>query len=148
MLQYKENAIMQQLAEANTASSEIERNMQQLTVSGSTEQIAISGQINEPEQSRQELLQELGRQKTMNAALKEVCEEAHSDMVYERTGQRIKGVSSTNNSTALAGFIGLSSGEGWSHLSQDISDIRADNNSIAMAGVMRDVDLSRHARPS
>jgi len=66
-------------------------------------------------------------------------EEALSRTVYERTGQKIKGVKATNNSSALAGFINKSGEE--LKIDQDISDVTADNWSVAVARVIKNVDL-------
>ncbi|MCJ1314317.1 hypothetical protein MMC25_007998, partial [Agyrium rufum] len=93
---------------------EIEQSLQQLTVSGSTEP------DEESEQSKQELLQELERQQAASTALRNMCEEALSRTVYERTGQKIKGIKATNDGVALVGFINTSGEE--LHINQDISD--------------------------
>ena len=66
-------------------------------------------------------------------------EEALSRTVYERTGQMIRGVKATNNSSALTGFINTSGEE--LKIDQDISDVTADNWSVAVAGVIKNVDL-------
>jgi hypothetical protein len=75
---------------------EIEQSLQQLTVGGSTKL------DEESEQSKQELLQELKRQKVASTALRDMCEEALSRTVYERTWQKIKGIKATNDGVALA----------------------------------------------
>ena len=74
-----------------------------------------------------------------------MCEEALSKTVYERTGQKIKAVRATNNSSALAGFINISEEE--SKIDQDISDITADNRSFAAAGVIKNLDF-KDLRPT
>ncbi|XTI90271.1 hypothetical protein V2W45_1522116 [Cenococcum geophilum] len=122
-----------------TMKQRVEHSLQQLTVSGSSKLNARSKQSGESEQSRQELLQELGRQQAANTAFKEMFEEALSRTVYERTGQKIKGVKATNNSSALAGFINKSGEE--LKIDQDISDVTADNWSVAVARVIKNVDL-------
>ena len=68
-----------------------------------------------------------------------MCEDALSITVYTRTGQKIKGVKATNDSSALAGFINTS-GEGFK-IDQDISGVTADNRSFAGAGVFNDMDF-------
>ncbi|KAF1810950.1 hypothetical protein P152DRAFT_72393 [Eremomyces bilateralis CBS 781.70] len=89
---------------AGKGTIEIERSLQQLTVGGSIE-------LNEEsELSRQGLIQELKNQQATNTALRDMCEEALSRTVYECTGQKIKGVKATNDSSALAGFINTSWG--------------------------------------
>jgi DNA-binding LacI/PurR family transcriptional regulator len=91
------------------------------------------------EQSKQELLHELKQQQASNTTYREMCEEALSETVYERTGQKIKGVKATKDSLALAGFINAS-GEGLK-INQDISDVTADNRSFAGAGVIGNLDF-------
>lgn len=59
--------------------------------------------------------------------------------MYERTGQKIKGDKATNNSSALTGFINTSGEE--SKIDQDISDVTADNWSITVARVIKNVDF-------
>jgi hypothetical protein len=66
---------------------------------------------------------------------------------YERTRQKIKNGKATNNSSALTGFINTS--EEKLKIDQDISEITADNWSVAVAGVIKNVDLKdlRPGRP-
>jgi hypothetical protein len=109
--------------------AEIERGLQLLTVGGSTKS------DEESEQSKQELLQELEQQQASNIRLQEICEEALSTTVYKRTGQKIKDVKATNESSAVAGFINTSGDE--LKITQDISGVTADNKSFAAAGSSR-----------
>jgi hypothetical protein len=138
ILKVNEAELQQELSRADTEMVQIEHSLQQLTVGRSTES------DKESEQSRQELLQELKQQQASNITFREICEEALSATVHERTGQKIKGVKATNDSSALAGFINTS-GEGLK-INQDISDVTADNRSFAGAGVIGNVD-SKHLRP-
>lgn len=112
---------------------QIEQSLQQLAVSGSTEL------DKDFEQSKQELLQELKKQQASNITFQQMCKEALSVTVYERTGQKIKGIKATNNSSALAGFINVSK-EGLK-INQDISDVTADNRSFAAAGVIENINF-------
>lgn len=112
---------------------EIEHSLSRFTVDGSNEP------NEESEQSRKELLQELKREQAANIAFREMCEEALSKIVYERTGQKIKGIVATNDSSALAGFINTS-GEQLK-INQDISDVSADNRSFAAAGVINNMNF-------
>jgi hypothetical protein len=64
-----------------------------------------------------------------------MCDEALSRPVYERTGQKIKSVKAANYSGALTSSINTS-GEGL-NIDQDISDVTADNWSVAAAGVIK-----------
>lgn len=111
---------------------EIGHSLQQLAVDGGNEN-------KESEQSRQELLHELKRQQAANTLFQEMCEEALSRTVFERTGQKIKGVKATRDSTALAGFINASGEE--LKINQDILDVTADNRSFAAAGVIKNVNF-------
>jgi hypothetical protein len=139
MLRQNEAVVQQQIIRADTETAQIERSMQQLASSRGGELSSVPQQTSESEQSRQELLQELERQQAANNAFKAMCEEALSKTVYERTGQKIKGVKATNNSSAITGFINTSGEE--ERIEQDISDIGADNWSIAVAGVIKNVDF-------
>jgi hypothetical protein len=139
MLQQNEAVVRQQIGRADTETAEVERSMQQLTASRGGELSSVPQQCSESEQSRQELLQELKLQQAANNAFKAMCEEALSNTVYERTGQKIKGVKATNHSSAITGFINTSGEE--SRIEQDISNVSADNWSIVAAGVIKNVDF-------
>ena len=133
MLQQNETVLQREIARAASEAAEIERSLQQLSVGTSTEF------SEESEQSRQELLEEIRKQQASNDSFRKMCEEALSRTVYERTGQKIKRVKATNYSFALTGFINTSGEE--SKINQDISDVTADNWSVAFAGVMKNVDF-------
>ncbi len=111
---------------------EVEYSLQQLTVNG-------GNRNEESEQSRQELIQELKKQQAANTIFREMCEEVLSRTVFERTGQKIKGVKATQDSTALAGFINTSGEE--LKINQDISDVTAEYRSFAVAGVVKNLDF-------
>jgi hypothetical protein len=115
MLKQNETVLQQEIARADGQRMEIESSLQQLSVSDCTQ---LS---EESEQSRHDLLQEIRQQQASNDALWKMCEEALSRTVYERTGQKIKGVKATNYSSALAGFINTSGEE--SKIDQDISEV-------------------------
>jgi hypothetical protein len=142
MLKQNETVLHQEIARADGQKMDIESTLQQLSVGDRTQ---LSG---ESEQSRQDLLQEFRQQQASNDAFRKMCEEALSRTVYERTGQKIKGVRATNYSSALAGFINTSGEE--SNIDQDISDVTADNRSVAVAGVIKNFDFKdlRPAAPS
>lgn len=137
MLQQNEVVVRQQFVHADTETAEIDRSVQQLTLN--SEPNRVSQQSEESEQSRQELLQELGRQQAANNVFKEMCEEALSKTIHQRTGQKIKGVKATNYSSALAGFINTSAEE--SRIAQDITEVSADNRGIAVAGVIKNLNF-------
>lgn len=145
MLQQNEILVRQQIAQADNETAEIERSLQQLTVDRSSELNHASEESGDSEQSRQELIRELGRQQSANTAFREMCEDALSKTTYERTGQKIKGVKATNNSSALTGFINTSGEE--LKIDQDISDVAADNWSVVVAGVIKNVDF-KDLRPA
>jgi hypothetical protein len=133
MLQQNEAILQQEIAQAKSQTMEIERSLQQLSVSVNIE---LS---KESEQGRQELIQEIRRQQASNNTLRKMCDEALSRTAYERKGQKIKGVKATNHSLALTGFINTSGEE--SRIDQDISDVTADNWSVSVAGVIKNVDF-------
>lgn len=139
MLKQNETILQQEIARADGQRTEIESSLEQLSVGESTR---LS---EESEESRQELLQEIRQQQASNNALRKMCEETLSRTVYERTGQKIKGVKATDDSFALAGFINTSGEE--SKIDQDISDITAHNRGFAAAGVIKNLDF-RNLRPS
>lgn len=139
MLQQNEAMLQQQIAQAGHETRAIELSMQQLPAGNDNKLVAAPPQLREAEQSRRELLHELEKQQAANQTFIRMCEEALSQTVYQRTGQKIKGVRATNNSSALTGFINTSGEE--SKIDQDISDISADNYSIAVAGVVKNLDF-------
>lgn len=134
MLQQNETVLQQQIARADNETAELKRSLQQITFGGNIEA------DEESVQSRKELLGELKRQQAANTILRDVCEEAFPQTVYEHTGQKIKSVKATNDSSALAGFINTSGEE--LRINQDISDVTADSRSFAAAGVIKDVNFS------
>ncbi|KAK7985499.1 hypothetical protein PG996_005260 [Apiospora saccharicola] len=123
----------QDLLQAQKETAEIERNLQLVTVRKSTSTDQDS------EITHQELIQALKQQQASNFHFREMCEEALSTTVYERTRQKIKGVKATNDSSALAGFINTSRDD--IKMDQDISDVTADNWSFAAAGVIKNMDF-------
>ena len=141
MLQQNEAILRQQIAQSDNETEELERSLQQIALDGNTETEADEVL----EQSKKELLEELRRQQAANTVLRGMCEEALSHTVYERTGQNIKGVKATNDSSALAGFINISEEE--LRINQDISDVTADNRSFAAAGVINNIHI-KDLRPS
>lgn len=145
MLQQNEAVLQQQIARAGDETRTIELSMQQLLASNDSELVAASPQLREAESSRRELLHELEKQRAANQTFIKMCEEALSQTLYQRTGQKIKGVRATNNSSALTGFINTSGEE--SKIDQDICDVNADNYSIAVAGVVKNLDF-KDLRPN
>ncbi len=139
MLQQNETVLQREIVRADSERPAIESSLQQLSVGGS---IQLS---EESEQSRQELLQEIRQQQISNDTFRKMCEESLSRTFYERTGLKVKGVKATNHSAALTGFINTSGEE--LKIDQDISDVTADNWSIATAGVIKNVDF-KNLRPT
>lgn len=139
MLQQNEAVLQQQIARAGHETKEIKRNVQQLPAGDCNQLVAASPQLVEAEQSRRELFNELEKQQAANQTFIKMCEEALSQTVYQRTGQKIKGVRATNNSSALTGFINTSGEE--SKIDQYISEVNADSYSIAVAGVVKNLDF-------
>jgi hypothetical protein len=132
ILQANEADLEHELTRQGKEMVEIEQSLQQLTAGGSTEPDG------ESEQSKHELLQELERQQAASTALRNMCEEALSRTVYERTGQKIKGIKATNYGIALAGFI--NTGEEL-NINQDISDVSADDRGFVVIGVVKNLDI-------
>lgn len=132
MLQQNEVVIQREILRVESERSSIESSLQQLSISG-TQQNA------EVERNRQELLEAIQQQKASSDIFRKMCEEALSRTTFERTGQKIRGVKATNESSALAGFINTSREE--MKIEQDISDVTADNKSFAGAGVIRNLDF-------
>jgi hypothetical protein len=133
ILKANEADLEQELTRAGKEMVEIEQSLQRFTVGGSTER------DKESEQSKQELLQELEKQQAASTALRNMCEEALSRTVYQRTGQKIKGIKATNDGIALAGFINVPGEE--LNINQDISDVSADNRGFVIVGVANNVDI-------
>jgi hypothetical protein len=145
LLQGNEAVIQQHITRAGVEMKEIELSIQQLPADNSNDLVAASTQLGEYEQTRRELLHELEKQQAANQTFIRMCEEVLSETVYQRTGQKVKGVRATNNSSALTGFINTTGEE--SMIDQDISDINADNYSIAIAGVVKNLDF-KDLRPN
>ncbi|KAJ4350308.1 uncharacterized protein N0V89_008929 [Didymosphaeria variabile] len=145
MLQQNELVIQQQIARADVETREIQLRMQQLPAGNDNELATTTPQLRECEPSRGELLHELGKRHTANQSFIKMCEEALSQTHYQRTGEKLKGVRATNNSSTITGFINTSGEE--SKIDQDISDVTADNFSIAVAGVVKNLDF-KNLRPS
>jgi hypothetical protein len=139
MLQKNETVLQRQITQAGNETIETELSMQQLSSGSDNDLSTSSPQLREAEESRRELLHELEKQKAAKQNFIKMCEEALSETIFHRTGQKIKGVRATNNSSALAGFINTSGEE--EKIDQDISDINADNYSIAVAGVVKNLDF-------
>lgn len=133
MLQQNEVSLQRQIDQAVSRGMGIVGALQRLSDGGSIQQ------SEESERSRQELFYVMQQQKTSNDTLQKMCEEALSRTVYERTGQKIKGVKATNNSAAPTGTF-ISSGED-PKIDQDISDVTADNWSFAPVGYFKGMDF-------
>lgn len=133
ILKANEADLEHELTRAGKEMVEIEQSLQLLTLGRSTEP------DEESEQSKQELLRQLERQQASSTALRDMCKEALSRTVYERTRQKIKGVKATNDGVALAGFINTSGEE--LNMNQDISDISADNKGFVVVGVVKNMDF-------
>ena len=132
ILKANEADLEQELTMAGIEMMEIEQSLQRFTVGGSIER------DEESEQSKKELLQELERQRAASTALRNICEEALSQTVYERTGQKIKGIKAANDGVALVGFINTP-GEKL-NINQDISDVTADRGFV-IVGVANNVNI-------
>ncbi|RSL42674.1 hypothetical protein CEP54_015403 [Fusarium duplospermum] len=90
-------------------------------------------------EDKQDLIHELGQQRAMINAYQGICEKALKTVVFERTGQIIRDVKVTDNSVVLTGFVNAEGEE--MRIEQGISQIAADGRSIAVAGVVNNVDF-------
>ena len=133
ILQSREQSLQQKLARAEREGIAIESNIQQLA-------IIPKSPSDDDEQSRQELLQEVRYQKASNEAFRKACEEAVSQLSYERTGHKIRGTKAKDHSNALAGIINPTGGE--IRVNLDIVDTWAENSSFAGAGIINNFDFS------
>jgi hypothetical protein len=133
ILRQNEAFLQQEISRADGQCAEIQLSLQQVEASDNGQQ---NGDL---EQSRNELLQEIRQQQASHDAFRITCEGELSRTVYERTGQKIKGVKATNHSSSLAGFINTSGDE--LTIDQDISDVTADNWSVAAAGVIKNLNF-------
>lgn len=133
ILRQNEAFLQQEISRADGQCAEIQLSLQQVEAGDNGQQ---NGDL---EQSRNELLQEIRQQQASHDAFRITCEGELSRTVYERTGQKIKGVKATNHSSSLAGFINTSGDE--LTIDQDISDVTADNWSVAAAGVIKNLNF-------
>lgn len=120
MLKQNEVVMQRQIAQAGNETREIELTIQKLLAANDNALVTKDPQLEELEKSKQEVLYELEAQKAANQTFVRMCEEALSQTVHQRTGQTIKDVRGTNNSTALAGFINTDGDE--HEIEQVISD--------------------------
>ncbi|RSL61319.1 hypothetical protein CEP53_005152 [Fusarium sp. AF-6] len=127
MLGHLETLLTKKLAEANED--------QKAMVRHEAEALAPSD-----DEDKQDLIHELGQQRAMINAYQGICEKALKTVVFERTGQTIRDVKATDNSVALTGFVNAEGEE--MRIEQDISQIAADGRSIAVAGVVNNVDFA------
>ena len=100
--------------------------------------IPEASELNDPGE-KQELLEELGHRKASSQFFTEICEEAISQLAFERTGHKIHGTKAKDNSSAFAGIFNASSEA--SKITLDISDTWAENSSFAGAGVFDNFDF-------
>ncbi|KAF7535317.1 hypothetical protein G7Z17_g13225 [Cylindrodendrum hubeiense] len=91
-------------------------------------------------EEKEDLVREFGQQRAIINAFQGICEKALKTVVFERTGQTIRGVKATDHSVTLTGFVNAEGKE--MGIEQDISDITADGRSIAVAGVVNNVDFT------
>lgn len=88
--------------------------------------------------NRDEILLELRHQRKTYEAIQKICEEALKKTVYQRTGQKIFNVKANDKSVTLTGFVNAE--EEASRIDQEISDVSAAGYSIAVAGVVKQID--------
>ncbi|KAL2674067.1 hypothetical protein Neosp_012513 [[Neocosmospora] mangrovei] len=127
MLVHLETLLTKKLAEANKDRNAIVRHEAEALASSNVE-------------DKQDLIHELSQQRATMEAFQGLCEKASKTAVFERTGQTIRDVRATDNSVALTGFVNAEGEE--TRVEQDISQIAADGRSIAVAGVVNNVDFT------
>jgi predicted negative regulator of RcsB-dependent stress response len=100
MLRQNKAVIQQRIARADVETREIELSMQTLPTGNNNDLVATSPEHRESQQSRRELLGKLENQQAANQTFIKTCGEALSQTVYQSTGQKIKVIRATNNSSA------------------------------------------------
>ncbi|KAM0323134.1 hypothetical protein ACHAQA_008984 [Verticillium albo-atrum] len=88
---------------------------------------------------KRDVKRELELLREANKQLQVVCKESLKRAANARATQKIYGVKATNESTALAGYINA---EDLGEVNQDIRDVTADQKSVAVAGVAKDLDFA------
>lgn len=91
-----------------------------------------------PPPNRDDILAELRHQRKSYEAIQNICEEALKKTVYQRTGQKIFNIKAHDKSVTLTGFVNAEEEE--SRIDQEISDVAAAGYSIAVAGVVKNID--------
>ncbi len=91
-------------------------------------------------ESKEELETELHYQRRSNQFFSETCEEAISQLAFERTGHQIHVTRAKDNSSALAGVFNASSVASKNSL--DISDTSAEKMSFAHTGIHDNYDYT------
>jgi hypothetical protein len=91
-------------------------------------------------EEKEAFLRETARQRNVIDALERASQEALKKVVFERTGQKIHNVKATASSVTLTGFINAEKKE--TMIEQDILNVAASKYSIAVAGVVNNVDIA------
>ena len=133
VLRPRENLVGQKLSRAESEGAMIESTVQRLSDTA-------NDPLEDEEQSRDDLIEELRYQKASNEAFRKACEEAILQLSNGRTGHTIRNTKAINHSHALAGAINTINGS--SHVRLDISNTTAEDWSFAGAGIINNLDLS------
>lgn len=91
------------------------------------------------EELRHDAQRELGFLRDDNWRLQRTCEDALKKLEATRTTQKIKNVSASEDSIALAGYVDT---DNDFRVDQDISNVMAKKNSLVIAGVAKNIDIS------
>ena len=95
MLKQNETVLYTELARAEGQRGEIESTLQHVSFHDGVQR------DEETEQSKQELVQEIRQQQASNETFRKICEEILSRTIYECTGQKIKGIKASEDSTSV-----------------------------------------------
>lgn len=123
-----------------------EVNLQQTMAQMTSERAALVrqeqavAQAEEAHEETSELLEELRQQRATTEALLKTCEAALTRTNNQPSGQKIRGIKSSNHGTAVAGVINPLGQEVT--VQQDISDVSADTHGLSLAGVINNLDFS------
>ena len=133
MLLAKENEIKSEGSAVGNQIAEVDTQMKQLSIIDDNEQSGYS------HENRSELLADLRRERTFLEGYRNVCEEAVSQIHYNRTGQVISNIEMDESSKLMVGFINTDGEE--LQISQNITGVTATHGSRGIVGVAKNVNL-------
>jgi hypothetical protein len=137
MLESYTQQLVKKVAEATAAAQEI--NLKSRHISEMAIPEASQSNQDSFEKLKQDAQRELSLLKDDNRRLQRACEDALKKVEATRTAQKIKDVNASEDSVALAGYINT---DNDFRVDQDISNVMAKKNSLAIAGVAKNIDFS------